>query len=234
MQQSMEKEELLSRLADELLPDITAFQETPLRSAASQRELLRSELLTLLRMDELNAYLKVGIEGLKDYTQQTLAPHEHEQFNADMDLFFDNLQHQRIIDGRANSYAELLGLPLDTLKVIDRAGESFFGEDKFDICVGIYALLCVLKHNDPSYWCRKGLSLQGLAQLDEALSCFENARACANNDPGPLLLAADCLMQSGEQQQSENKIREAEKLINTNAGYEKAWKPYLHGLKKYH
>lgn len=227
----VEHEAFLNQLVEDVLPDSSTFEETPLRSASSQREQVREELLTAFKLEHLQALLNEGMTGLFAYIERESSEPENAAFNLAINQFLDNLNTQHFQNSEGKTYAQLLGLPQEMLEKIDKAGEWHFSEKKYEAAAGIYALLCIIHHIDASYWCRKGMALQAIKEYDQAQNCFEVAILLVQDDPGPLLLSAHCHYQKGEDVEARRKIERAQELMRLDTHYQQLWQSYLTALK---
>lgn len=233
MKQMMGRSEVswLDEIVENFLPEESQIQGTPLKSAASQRLQLKKDLKNLFVMHELDVLLSAGMKSIYLYMETHLSPQKRGQFLADLDRFMQNFKNQIKVNDQAIDLCQLCGLTQEVVHTMEESGEYHFQYEDFAHATGVYTVLTLLQPYEPRHWLRLGLSLQGQHKFDQAIICFQAAAELADEDPGPLLLQASCLLQKGDQIKAVELHKNAQNLLNPTSMYYQTWGPYMARLQ---
>lgn len=224
--------EWLESLTEQFLPDEEAFSSSPLKSAAASRADLKRELVNIFSMGELNKELSVGTEYMRRYISTRLSAKEQAECHEGINAFLKNFsEHKPVVEG-ARDWADLCGMSPFCLQVMENVGESAFTEEDYVASSGVFALLCMLKPFEPKHWLRRGLSCQATRHYEDAEAAFDKATILTEDNPGPILLHANCLLERGNKEKAKYLIKEAEKLMAKSSEYQKNWGDYYQELQR--
>lgn len=228
IRQKMEVDtKLLEDMVDEYLPyDIPP---TPLRSSQSQRLSLKSDVCSLLQLNELQEDLSLGVKGFQDYCDRMLTPEQSDRLKKELE-YLGKAMAATPPTGAGNDIASLYEVSKDLLSSLAEAGNYYYQDAQFPISTGIYTILSMLQHSNAQHFCYRGLSCQAQLRYSDALASFDWAFQLSNS-PGVNLLISDCLLECGDKNAAWEACNKAQALIKQDPELQEKWKEYADSIK---